>query len=128
MIVGSSLVRTDATELVEKYYELVDEIDDAMFDLFHVDIVYKRPGYRPIVGLQALRLFYTRDRLILSGRHLLQRIFADGSYVAVEGEFVGVLKDGSRADLAFSDFFDLDNTDGNPRIISRRTYFDDDLV
>lgn len=118
-----------AKALVETYYALVDAQDDAMFHLFHDDVVYKRPGYPTLAGRRALQKFYQRDRVIPSGRHTVHELFVgDQGRVAVEGRFCGVLKNGTEADLAFSDFFDLDLTQVPPQIIARRTYLDDARV
>jgi ketosteroid isomerase-like protein len=127
-----TVVRADTVvpELISRYYTLVDADDPAMFELFHQDIEYKRPGYPLLTGLDELRHFYRVTRVITRGEHRIGSLFCSGRQAAVEGRFTGVLRDGSEADLHFSDFFDVAwRVPGERRsgavIRSRRTYFDD---
>ncbi|GAA3086096.1 hypothetical protein GCM10017562_65160 [Streptomyces roseofulvus] len=121
--------QVDAAEaLIRAYYTRVDDNDPAMFELFHPDIRYKRPGYPLIEGMGAFRDFYSGTRIIKEGSHQVHSMFRTGSRIAVEGWFTGVLRDGSRVQLPFSDFFDLVEDDGAMLIVSRRTYFDDTRV
>ncbi|GGW16444.1 nuclear transport factor 2 family protein [Streptomyces capoamus] len=117
-----------AERLIRRYYECVDRQDPAMFDLFHSSIRYKRPGYPVIKGMAEFREFYAARRVIVEGRHVVDALFHSGAKVAVEGRFTGVLRDGSAADLTFSDFFDLIEEADTVLIASRRTYFDDTRV
>lgn len=120
---------SDVARLVETYYSRVDAHRDDVFDLFHPEVTYKRPGYPLLQGLEELRTFYRDQRVISSGRHEVVSVFvgAEGK-VAVEGRFEGRLKDGTRVDLPFSDFFDLDLDHQPHLIVARRTYFDDEQV
>ncbi|MFD5187604.1 nuclear transport factor 2 family protein [Streptomyces sp. NPDC058357] len=117
-----------AEGLIRRYYECVDHQDPAMFDLFHPSIRYKRPGYPVIEGMAEFREFYAARRVIVKGRHIVEALFHSDRQVAVEGRFTGILRDGSHADLTFSDFFDLTEEAGTLLITSRRTYFDDTQV
>ncbi|MFB7176127.1 nuclear transport factor 2 family protein [Streptomyces sp. NPDC056257] len=117
-----------AEGLIPRYYDCVDRQDPAMFDLFHPSIRYKRPGYPLIQGMAEFREFYATRRVIVEGRHEVDTMFHSDRQVAVEGRFTGILRDGSRADLTFSDFFDLVEEAGTVLIASRRTYFDDTRV
>jgi uncharacterized protein len=74
------------------------------------------------------REFYAARRVIVKGQHVVEALFHSDRQVAVEGRFTGILRDGSRADLTFSDFFDLIEEAGTVLIASRRTYFDDTRV
>ncbi|NUP30474.1 MAG: nuclear transport factor 2 family protein [Streptomycetaceae bacterium] len=114
--------------VVRSYYRRVDSGDAAMFELFDQDIEYRRPGYPLISGIEALRDFYRRTRVIAEGTHSIDILLATGSRAAVEGRFRGVLRNGTRVDLAFSDFFELTEGGGPPLIRSRRTYFADTSV
>jgi len=119
------------TALVRSYYDRVDSGDPTLFDLFHDDIRYKRPGYPTITGLVDLRAFYRSTRLVDHGRHHTLSVFRQGGQAAVEGRFTGALRDGSTVDLRFSDFFDtVTHPPGEhgALILSRRTYFDDTRV
>jgi ketosteroid isomerase-like protein len=116
--------------LIRRYYTLVDAGDSTLFDLFHKDIEYKRPGYPLIKGLDELRNFYGSTRVISHGKHQIDTLFCTGEKAAVEGRFIGVLHDGTQVDLQFSDFFDLTchrNGEHHPEAVirARRTYFDD---
>lgn len=116
---------SNAEAAARNYYHVVDEQGaDDVAALFTVDAVYRRPGYPPFVGTQELLTFYSGDRVILSGRHTLDTVFATGDRVAVQGHFHGLLRDGSTADLRFADIFRFE--DG--QIAERDTYFDAPLV
>jgi ketosteroid isomerase-like protein len=117
-----------AERLIRRYYAYVDLQDPGLFDLFHPSIRYKRPGYPVIEGMAAFREFYASRRVIVKGRHVVEALFHSDRRVAVEGRFTGTLRDGSHADLSFSDFFDLVEETGTVLIASRRTYFDDTQV
>jgi ketosteroid isomerase-like protein len=93
---------------VRHYYECVDAGNvDGLLELFAPGAVYHRPGYPPMEGRAAMAEFYRGERVIESGRHTLDQVTADGTKVAVQGEFAGVLKDGSQVSLRFADFFTL---------------------
>ena len=123
-----SISSEQAEALVRRYYQLVDAQDLALLETFHQDATYKRPGYPEFRGQDQLREFYSGERIIDSGSHTISRLFVQDSYVAVEGRFSGTLKDGRTVELAFSDFFDLQDRGGEVRIAARRTYFDDQQV
>ena len=112
---------TKQEAVVRRYYETVDSGEsDAVVELFTHDAVYHRPGYQPMVGREALHRFYSGQRVIAHGRHMITHIFPAGSaHVAVEGRFTGRLKDGTDVDLGFADFFTLRRT----LIATRTTYF-----
>jgi steroid delta-isomerase len=108
-------------EAILKYYQYVDANDvGSLVALFDERAVYQRPGYDPIIGKGALNSFYRGERLIESGRHELRTLVDGGEQVAVEGRFVGRLKDGNEVDVGFADFFSLQEG----RIAKRTTYFD----
>lgn len=110
---------------VRQYYERVDAQDiDGLLELFAQDAWYERPGYGRFTGRQELRAFYASGRVIESGTHTLRSVIERGSNVAVEGQFVGHLKDGSRVTADFADFFVMDGG----LIRGRRTYFYSALI
>lgn len=110
---------------VRKYYECVDAHDvDGLLQLFAEDAWYERPGYGRLSGRQALRDFYGSGRVILTGSHTLRNLIQRGGRVAVEGRFIGRLKDGSSVEADFADFFLLDGD----LIQERRTYFHSPLI
>ncbi|WP_312720806.1 nuclear transport factor 2 family protein [Mobilicoccus sp.] len=111
---------------VETYYRLVDAHDvDGLVDLFAADAVYRRPGYDPLEGHEALRAFYTAERVIESGTHTLDHRVVGEDSVAVHGRFEGRLRDGSSASLRFADFYTF-APDG--RFATRDTFFFAPLV
>jgi steroid Delta-isomerase len=126
----SSLEPSPEPELIANrirhYYALVDNGDvDGVVRLFARGATYWRPGYEPIVGHSELNTFYRTQRVIRSGQHRIAKLLIDRNYAAVEGEFRGVLKDGSKVDLRFADFFRLDD---ELLFDVRNTYFFSPLV
>lgn len=128
MLTNMSIASEQAENVVRRYYQLVDAQDLALLETFHHDATYKRPGYPEFHGQDQLREFYSGERIIDSGSHSISRLFIQGSHAAVEGRFTGTLTDGRSVELAFSDFFDLQERGGEVRIAARRTYFDDQQV
>ncbi|MFJ9468165.1 nuclear transport factor 2 family protein [Streptomyces caniferus] len=109
------------TTLVHRYYRLVDAKDvGGLLALFSDDAVYERPGYPVLHGREALRTFYTGQRVIEDGRHDLFTVITGDAQVSARGEFHGQLKDGRRVSVGFADFF----TVGDAGLFTRRnTYF-----
>ncbi|MFI7544684.1 nuclear transport factor 2 family protein [Actinoplanes sp. NPDC049599] len=111
---------------IRRYYELVDGGDvPGLVELFAPDAVYRRPGYDPLVGREALTRFYRDQRVIKDGCHSLSEVVVQGNAAAVHGTFVGTLKDGRGVTLRFADFFRFAN--GGP-FTSRDTFFFVQLV
>jgi steroid Delta-isomerase len=97
-------------EVVRAYYKLVDAQQfTELVQLFSEDTVYRRPGYEPLAGREALTEFYCGRRVITGGRHTISELLADGSKVAVAGEFAGTVTGGKEVELRFADFFTLDS-------------------
>jgi ketosteroid isomerase-like protein len=86
---------------------------------FHPEIVYERPGYPPIVGVERLLRFYREQRVIAAGEHIIERIVVAGPYGACWGRFLGVKKDGSLADELFADVYSFEGG----AIRARRSHF-----
>ncbi|THA23955.1 nuclear transport factor 2 family protein [Streptomyces sp. RKND-216] len=111
---------------VRRYYDLVDSGDVAgLVSLFTPDATYHRPGYRPMVGHEAMTSFYSGERVIKEGRHTLDTVVEHGARIAVHGEFNGVLRDESTVSLRFADFFQVA---GDGRFSRRDTFFFAPLV
>ncbi len=89
-------------------------------EFFDRQVVYDRPGYPPIRGLDALVDFYANRRVIASGQHTIDRIIADDTSAVAIGEVDATLRDGRPAHVRFADTYRL--KDG--RIIHRHTFFD----
>ncbi len=110
-----------AVQQVHLLYQMVDAGDAAGIAQLHApDAVYHRPGYEPMVGRERMFQFYHRDRIIAEGRHVLETMIADDCQVAVNGQFLGTLRDGSAVELRFADFFEVDE---HALIVNRRTFY-----
>ena len=106
---------------VRRYYELVDQGDvEGLVALFDPDAVYQRPGYPPLHGTEELLRFYSSQRVIKEGKHILDTVVAHGGDIAVQGEFHGTLHSGETVETRFADFFHC-NPDGT--VARRETYF-----
>ncbi len=122
---GASPINT-AEEVVRRYYTLVDLQQYAeLVQLFSEDTVYRRPGYEPLVGRDALADFYSGRRVITGGHHTISELLSDGPKVAVAGQFAGTITGGKEVDIRFADFFTLDSA-GLIRV--RDTFFFAPLV
>jgi steroid delta-isomerase len=108
-------------QTARRFYDCVDGDDiPGLAALFAPGSSYHRPGYEPFEGPEGLTRFYSRDRVIRSGRHTLTTVVATGRDVAVRGEFHGERHDGSPVHLRFADFFEM-GPDGH--ITRRDTFF-----
>jgi ketosteroid isomerase-like protein len=115
-----------SADAVHRYYRLVDAGDvDGVVALFTEDTVYRRPGYEPIVGHGQMREFYSGTRVIDHGKHQVSEVVLQDRQIAVNGDFVGRLKDGTDVELRFADFFTVAR-DG--RFSSRETFFSTPMV
>lgn len=106
---------------VEGYYDAMDRDDiDAVLAFFGGDVLYRRPGYDRIAGMDALRQYYASGRKLAAGRHVLTSIVVEGPRVAANGTFEGQLRDGRQTSVGFAAFFVFD---ANGRAIEHTTYF-----
>jgi uncharacterized protein len=103
--------------------EMLAVVDDrdwtALRRYFHSDVVYRRPGYAPIEGIDAVMRFYAFERVIASGTHMLHSVLVDGTHVASFGRFVGTHRDGSSLDEEFAEHYEF--REGN--VWRRTSYF-----
>ncbi|MCW2762958.1 MAG: nuclear transport factor 2 family protein [Marmoricola sp.] len=112
---------SDPIDAVRRYYTTVDTLGvDEVVALFTANAVYRRPGYEPMHGTNDLRAFYGGQRVIAEGRHTLVQVLLDGANTAVQGEFRGVLRDGTSVKIRFADFLRFEGD----LIAERCTYFD----
>lgn len=86
---------------------------------FSPDVIYERPGYPPIEGLDELIHFYANVRVIGSGEHQLAHIVVDDSAGASWGRFVGARRDGTPVDERFADCYTFEEG----TIKTRSSYF-----
>jgi hypothetical protein len=107
-------------DLIRRYFAMVDRREfDSFPQVFHAHIVYERPGYAPIEGLEAMMAFYHHERRIDCGTHTLTRVLVDGDTAVCWGTFAGALYDGTPVRQRFADTYRF--ADG--RILHRVTYF-----
>ncbi|MFC0042533.1 nuclear transport factor 2 family protein [Actinomadura rayongensis] len=101
-----TLRKKSPEQIARQYYTLVDDGDvDALVALFHSAVRYERQGTPDIDGIDALRRFYTGERVIAGGRHTLDQVLSGGDWVAVRGRFAGVLRTGEEVALRFTDWW-----------------------
>jgi ketosteroid isomerase-like protein len=101
-------------------FQKIDTRDwDGLSSFFRPDVVYERPGYEPIVGLDALLHFYREVRVIAAGRHALSDVVVGESSAACWGRFVGKHKSGEELDERFADVY----TFADGKIKTRASYF-----
>ncbi|MDO5711395.1 MAG: nuclear transport factor 2 family protein [Micrococcales bacterium] len=113
--------RPDLGRAVQGYYDALDRDDiEAVLEFFSGDVLYRRPGYEPISGLAALRGYYSDDRVLAPGRHVLRSVIVEGQNVAAHGAFEGELREGGRRSVEFAAIFVFD---GNDRANEHTTYF-----
>jgi len=111
----------DQRHAVQRYYDALDRDDlEAVLDCFSGDVLYRRPGYEVISGMEKLRSYYSGDRQLAPGRHLVRDMLVEGNRVAAHGMYEGQLKQGERTAVGFAAFFSFDM---NGRIAEHTTYF-----
>jgi ketosteroid isomerase-like protein len=103
--------------------ELFRSIDSASWEdfarFFHRNVVYERPGYPPIEGIDALLHFYSNTRIVAEGKHSLDGGLRGGGKAICWGQFSGRSKTGDALNERFADAYELE--DG---VIKKRiTYF-----
>lgn len=109
-----------SSTIISHLFRAIDQRDWAAFrELFDPEVVYERPGYPPLAGMDRLLRFYAEERIIVSGQHYIEQIVIDDQHGACWGRFVGVTKDGSPADELFTDVY----TFAEGKIKARRSYF-----
>ena len=105
---------------IAELFRAIDAHDwEALESFFHPDIVYERPGYAPLTGIERLLDFYQHERILASGNHYIEQIVIEEDHGACWGRFVGVKKDGSAADELFADVYSFEQG----KIKTRRSYF-----
>lgn len=86
---------------------------------FHPEIVYERPGFPVLRGLDRVMRFYHEERGIRESTHRIDGTATQGDAGVAWGEVHCVLADGKETDVGFADVCLFD--DG--LIILRRTHF-----
>jgi len=102
---------------------MFDKVDtrnwEELKERFCDDIVYERPGYDPIVGIDDFLTFYRDVRIIASGKHHLDHIVVDDEAGASWGHFVGKGRDGADLEVRFADVYTFEGG----KIKTRISYF-----
>ena len=107
-------------DFIHEMFQFIDSRDWASLkEKFCEDVVYERPGYEPIKGLDDLLTFYSKVRIIAAGKHHLSHIVVNESTGASWGRFIGEGKDSSPLDERFADVYTF--MDG--KIKHRTSYF-----
>ena len=106
--------------VIREMFTVIDAADyPSLREIFHPEIVYRRPGYPPLDGIDSVLAFYQRDRVIAVGRHTLSAVVSVGKHAACSGRFVGTHKNGDAIDEEFADVYEF----AGSRIIRRQSYF-----
>lgn len=107
-------------DTVERMFEAIDASRwELLPGIFSESCIYERPGYPPIHGIEALTRFYSQERRIASGRHVIGGHYECPSGLIVTGSFSGHLRDGQQVSVEFADCYGF--ADG--LIDRRKTYF-----
>ena len=105
---------------IREMLALIDERNwTALRRYFHSDVVYRRPGYEPLEGIDAVIRFYEFERVIASGVHQLNSLLVDGAHVASFGRLVGTHRNGSSLDEEFAEHYEF----REGRVWRRTSYF-----
>jgi uncharacterized protein len=92
---------------------------DDLHCVFHRDIVYERPGYEPFVGIDAVLRFYSDERVIATGRHIVEHVLTGETTVACFGRLIGTSRTGQPLDEPFADLYEFEGC----LIRRRRSFF-----
>lgn len=107
-------------QFIRDMFHKIDTRDfEGLRTVFADDVVYERPGYEPIRGIEELIHFYRDVRVIASGKHGLTRVVVDEESGASWGRFTGVHRNGKALDVRYADVYTFENG----RIKTRASYF-----
>lgn len=107
-------------QFIRDMFKNIDSRDfDNLRDFFTDDVVYERPGYEPIRGIDDLLHFYREVRVIACGGHGLTRVVVDDESGASWGRFTGTHRNGKALDVRFADVYTFENG----KIKTRESYF-----
>ncbi|WP_026795619.1 MULTISPECIES: nuclear transport factor 2 family protein [Planktothrix] len=111
---------TDQEELIVSLFDAIDSSDfELLVKYFDQDIIYQRPGYQDLIGIDKLLHFYQYDRVISSGKHHIEKIVVAEKYGSCWGQFIGLHKNGSQLNEMFADVYSFEHS----KIKTRRSYF-----
>ncbi|MEH2266223.1 nuclear transport factor 2 family protein [Nostoc sp.] len=111
---------TAKKELIVTLFCAVDSYDwNLLLKCFDKNIIYERPGYEPLIGIDQLLHFYKFERIIASGKHQLEHIVIEKNHGVCWGQFMGLHKNGSPINERFADVFSFEKG----KFKTRRTHF-----
>ncbi|WP_413456478.1 nuclear transport factor 2 family protein (plasmid) [Glutamicibacter sp. FR1] len=106
---------------VRGYYDQIDRNDlVSALSLFADTAVYVRPGYLPMIGIAAIKEFFTTERIISVGSHVVENLLVDGLNVGCFGSFSGKAFSGERLEVRFADFWYFDSA---LQVTTRESFF-----
>jgi hypothetical protein len=107
----------------ELIISLFNAIDSSNWTLlrtyFAQNIIYERPGYQALIGLDQVINFYHYERIIASGKHHIEHIVIEENYGSCWGQFIGLHKNGSPLNERFADIYSFEYS----QIKTRQSYF-----
>jgi uncharacterized protein len=107
-------------ELIHRMFLIIDARRwDSLDEVFTPDIVYHRPGYSCIAGIDSLKKFYSEVRMISSGQHVIYATLADSKRGSSWGRFQGQVKSNETIMEDFAEWYEFNGA----AISVRRTFF-----
>lgn len=107
-------------QLIQSMFEAIDGRRWGLLsDIFGPEILYERPGYEPLAGIERVLKFYTEERIIASGQHMLEQLVINGPHAACWGTFAGAHHNGQELRERFADTYLIEGG----RVLVRTTYF-----
>lgn len=117
---GNERPQEISSAFIRRMFATIDARNwEGLATVFDDSITYERPGYEPLVGYERVQKFYREERVIASGRHMLEGIVVDSTRGACWGRFVGKHKNGSEIDEGFADAY----TFHEGKVRTRRSFF-----
>lgn len=109
-----------SAKTIIKMFQIIDDRNwHFLPTVFHTTVCYERPGHEAFVGIARLVDFYRRERSVLSGNHVIEKVVANGNFGACWGRFTGRTKNKMSVDVLFSETYKFKGG----KIQMRRTYF-----
>lgn len=112
---------------INDMFEVIDSNDwENLASHFHHEIQYSRPGFTVISGLADLIDFYRNRRIILAGKHSIEKLCASDSHKCVIacGSFSGFDRGNRPLSVRFCDVYLFQHE----RIFRRETFFNSPAV
>jgi uncharacterized protein len=108
-------------QLISQLFAIIDEGSDwaRLSEVFRPSVVYHRPGYPAIHGIEELQTFYAHTRQVATGQHHLYQVVSEGPVSCCCGTFSCTTKAGERIVVDFTDWYRF----AKGKISTRRTFF-----